>query len=270
MKPLSCASARRRLQAYHDGELGVPEQIAVGAHLEWCDECAATVADLGALRSAFHQIAASRPALAHEQVAVFTSNVVSRLKAEDDASLLTHVRMIFDDMHFIYAGMGAAAAALACVVVLLGMIRFTAKEQPDSLAGIVSVLAIPAECEPGIDLVEGSGCARWVERVQRANEWAEQDAVFSLEEVVTRHGHLANFAMLRAGRRATSEQRQLIEGLLETVSRSRLDSGQPQRLPAAVLLARETVRANKQLDVPLPAKKRAEAGSRRLSRALLS
>lgn len=267
MKPLSCASARRRLQAYHDGELGVPEQIAVSAHLEWCDDCAASVAELGALRSALHQLA-SRPVLAKEQAAVFTSNVVSRLKAEEDASLLTHVRLIFDDMHFIYAGMGAAAAALACVVVLLGMIRFAAKEQPDSLAGIVSVLAIPAECEPGIDLVEGSGCARWVERVQRANEWAEQDAVFSLEEVVTRHGHLANFAMLRAGRRATSEQMQLIEGLLETVSRSRLDSGQPQRLPAAVLVARETVRANKSLDVPLPAKKRAEIRAR--SRSVLA
>ncbi len=86
--------------------------------------------------------------------------------------------------------------------------------------------------------------------------------MFTLEEVVTRHGHLANFAMLRAGRRATSEQMQLIEGLLETVSRSRLDSGQPQRLPAAVLLARETVRANKPLDVPLPAKKRAENPAR--------
>ena len=38
MKVLSCAAARRRLQAYHDDELPVGEQIEVDAHLEWCDE----------------------------------------------------------------------------------------------------------------------------------------------------------------------------------------------------------------------------------------
>jgi hypothetical protein len=58
----------------------------------------------------------------------------------------------------------------------------------------------------------------------------------------------------------------LIEGLLDAVTRSRLESGpQPQTPPAASsmtiwLLARETVRATKPvpaLDVPLPPKKRA-------------
>ena len=51
MKPLSCASARRRLQAFHDRELAVPDQIAVSAHLEWCDQCAATLAEIGEVRS---------------------------------------------------------------------------------------------------------------------------------------------------------------------------------------------------------------------------
>ena len=262
MTPLSCARARRRLQAFHDRELGVSDQIAVSAHLDWCDACANALAELDAVRSALQAFATQRMVVTKEQAAVFNASVVSRLKAEEDASLLTHVRGLFDDMHFIYAGMGAAAAALVCVVILLGMMRFAAEEQPDSLAAIVSVMAIPTECEPGLDLIEGSGCARWVERVQRANVSAEQDAVFTLAEVVTRHGRLTNFAMLRAGRRATIEQVEEIEGLLNVVSRSRLDSGQPQHLPAAVLLARETVRANKPLDVPLPAKKRAALPTR--------
>jgi hypothetical protein len=270
MTPLSCAAARRRLQAFHDRELDVPDQIAVGAHVEWCDECADALAELGAMRSALQHFATRRTVLTNEQASVFNASVVSRLKAEEDASFLTHVRGLFDDMHFVYAGLGAAAAALLCVVILLGMMRFAAKEEPDSLAALVSVMAIPVECEPGLDWIEGSGCARWVERVQRANESAERDAVFTLAEVVTRHGRLTNFAMLRAGRRATIDQLEEIEGLLDVVSRSRLDSGQPQRLPAAFLVARETVRAIKPLDVPLPAKKRAEAGSRRPSRVLFS
>ena len=41
MKPLTCAAARRRLHAFHDGELPVADQIAVEAHIDRCDECAA-------------------------------------------------------------------------------------------------------------------------------------------------------------------------------------------------------------------------------------
>src|SRR5207244_1589287 len=43
MKTLTCASARRRLQAFHDQELAVADQIAVSSHLGWCDGCAETL-----------------------------------------------------------------------------------------------------------------------------------------------------------------------------------------------------------------------------------
>ena len=46
MKPLTCAATRRRLQAFHDRELPFGDQIAVSAHLEWCDRCAAALAEL--------------------------------------------------------------------------------------------------------------------------------------------------------------------------------------------------------------------------------
>ena len=46
MKVLSCAAARRRLQAYHDDELSVGQQIEVDAHLEWCGECTAALEEL--------------------------------------------------------------------------------------------------------------------------------------------------------------------------------------------------------------------------------
>jgi hypothetical protein len=152
---------------------------------------------------------------------------------------------------------------------MLGMMRFATTERPDSLAGIVSMLATPLECEFGNELVEAAVCReRWVERFQRANEAAEQDAVFTLEAVLTTDQHLPNLTGAhRRGRRTAPGQVKLIEGLLDAVSRSRLESGpQPQTAPAAAssmtiwLLARETVRATKPvpaLDVPLPPKKRA-------------
>jgi hypothetical protein len=198
----------------------------------------------------------------HEEAAAFNANVVNRLKAEDDAAFVTTVRGLFDDMHFVYAGLGAAAAALVCMVIVLGMMRFAADERPDSLAAIVSVLATPLECDSVTDLGETLACReRWAERFQRANASAGQDAVFTLEAELTRHGRLPNLPLLRSGRQTASSQVQLIEGLLDVVSRSRLDAAQPV-LPGTaqvlLLVERATVRANKPLDVPLPPKKRAD------------
>jgi len=267
MKPLSCAAARRRLQAFHDGELDVRDQIAVSAHLEWCDPCAGMLVELGEVRSVLQACGVGRSVLTHEEAAAFNANVVNRLKAEEDAALLTRVRGMFDDMHFVYAGLGAVASALVCVVIVLGMMRFAADERPDSLAAIVNVLATPPDCDAVTDLGETLACReRWAERFQRANASAGQDAVFTLEALLTRQNRLPNLPMMRAGRRAATSQLELIEGLLDVVSRSRLDAAQPV-LPATaqvlLLVERATVRANKPpLDVPLPPKKRADTTAR--------
>jgi hypothetical protein len=260
MKPLTCPAARRRLQAFHDRELGIADQIAVGAHLEWCDRCAATLAELRAVGSALRAHAPGRPALAQIDAAVFTESVVSRLKAEENASLVSRVRGMFEDMHLVYAGLGAAAATAVCVVIMLGMMRFATTDRPDSLAAVMNVLATPLECESGNDITDASGCrARWAGRFARANESDEQEAVFALEAMLTRRGRLANLAVLRARRgRATAEELGVIEQLLDVVSRSRLDPALTTRLPTAIwLLEQTTVRASQQpppIDVRLPAK----------------
>jgi hypothetical protein len=130
----------------------------------------------------------------------------------------------------------------------------------------MTMMSTPLACESAADFAEGTGChARWAERFQRANESAEQDAVFTLEAVVTRHGRLASLAVLRSGRHSTADdQVQLIEDLLEAVSRARLDpaadNGRPHTSNMLWLVEHATVRATKPpalVDVPLPPKKRA-------------
>jgi len=269
MKALTCAATRRRLQPFHDRELAFTDQIAVSAHLEWCDRCAASLADMRAVRTTLQALAPGRVPLAQSDAEVFTTTVVSRLKAEDDASLFSRVRAMFEDMRLGYAGLGAAAATAVCVVIMLSMMRFATDERPDSLAAIMNVLATPLECGSGNDLTDTSGCrARWAERFQRANEWAEQDAIFTLEAMVTRHGRLSSLAVLREARHAAAmDQVHLIEGLMAVVSRARLDRSGSLRLPLSSnnmlwLVEHATVRATKQqpaLDVQLPPKKRAAA-----------
>jgi hypothetical protein len=169
---------------------------------------------------------------------------------------------MFEDWHLVYAGVGAAAATAVCIVVMLSMMRFATSERPDSLAAVVSLVAAPLECDFGADLADASSCkARLAARFQRANENAETDAVFALETIVTRQGKLTNFAALRSGRHASASQANLIEGLLDHVSKSRFESVPPPRLPdfsgMVWLVEHATVRANNTkpaLDLPLPPK----------------
>ena len=269
MKPLTCASARRRLQAFHDRELAVADQIAVSSHLAWCDTCAETLAEMAAVGSTLQTLAPGRAVLAQVDMAVFTETVVSRVQAEEDASLFARVREAFDDMHLVYAGFGAAAATAVCAIIVLGMMRFATTDRPDSLAAVMTVLATPLECESGNDITDASGCrARWAERFARANESDEQEAVFALEAVVLQRGHLANLEALRRTRhRASIEELEVIEELLDVVSRSRLDPSLSVRMSKSIWLFEQmTVRASHQtppLDVPLPAKnKRASVAGR--------
>jgi Putative zinc-finger len=271
LKPLTCAAAQQMLQAFHDRELGIPDQIAVGAHVEWCDHCAASLAELRAIGSAVSMLAArhyrSVP-LSHEEAAAFNAAVVNRLKAEQEASFVARLRDMFADIRLVYAGGGAALATIVFVVIMLGMMRFATNERPDSLAAIVSLVATPLECEPGSDTGDASACrARWEARFQRANESAEQESVFALDSAVTHQsGHLANLEVLRAGRRSAVGQARQIEALLDSMTRLRLEGALPlgTPVPASVLwlVERATVRASAvkpPLDVPVPAlKKRAD------------
>jgi hypothetical protein len=251
MTPLSCAATARLLQAYHDEELPVRDQIAVTAHLEWCDACSALLVELEDIGSALAELAHRRRPLTNEEAGVFNQTVVNRLKAEDAASMLSRLRYMFDDVRLVYAGAGAAISCAICVIIMLGMMRFATKdgEKPDSLAAIVTLVSTPLECDPGVNLSDASGChARWEARFRTANESAEQESVFALDAVVThRSGHLADLARLRTGRR-DSAQAQMIEALLDAVSRSRLESAQPSGVPITAsmvwMVEHATVRAN--------------------------
>jgi len=260
VKPLTCASTRRRLQAFHDCELAVPDQIAVSAHLAWCDRCAELLDDLQSVGSMLQALAPGRATLSRDDAGVFTSTVVSRMQAEEDASLFSTIRLMFEDLHLVYAGLGAATATAICLVIMLGMMRFATTDRPDSLAAVMTVLATPLECESGNDITDASGCrARWNERFARANEWDEQEAVFALEAVVMQHGRLANLAVLRRARHASAlGDLQVIEDLLDVVSRSRLDPRLANRLATPIWLYEQTtVRASQQpasIDVRLPAR----------------
>jgi hypothetical protein len=252
MKVMSCASTRRRLPAFHDRELPVGDQIAVGAHLEWCGDCANQYAELRFVRAALRATAPGRLALTREEATGFTAAVVSRLSAEHDQSFLVRVREMFDDMRLGYAGLGAAAATMVCIVIMLGMMRFATTERPDSLAAIVNFLASPGSNANPMSVDGRTNMPRALDATISAGSSAEEDAVFALAAVVTREGRIENLTgeMLRSdGGRAGVDEARVVGNLMDAISRARFEPAQREGLPVAVnmvwLVAHTTVRANK-------------------------
>jgi hypothetical protein len=254
MKDFTCVSARRRLDAYHDQELPVADQIAMDAHFEWCDGCAAALADVRLVRSAVRSMAHVRPPLTADDAASLQAAVVTRVKAEREASFLPRVRRMFDDLHLVYAGLGAAGATIACVIVMLGMMRFATIARPDSLAAMVELLASPGSNDNPV-MIDGRVTLPRVLDGSFSNggRAAEEDTVFALAAVVTREGKIANLELLHGN----EDDAKLVEGLLNAVSRARFEPASVAGLPVAVnmvwLVAHTTVRASSKHTIELPA-----------------
>jgi hypothetical protein len=259
MKVLTCAAARRRLDAYHDEELSISEQIAVTSHLEWCDDCAESLDDLRQLRDVLRRSMPGRMALSVEDDLSLQATVVNRIKAEERLSFGAWLQEAFADMHLVYAGLSAVAAAIACLAVTLGMMRFATNERPDSTAAMVRMFATP-----GSNLYPVSAGPRV--RMPRALDepiWvtpADIDAHYTLSAIVTREGRVGSLEILNStgGRWVPSggAEAKAVEDLLGTVSRARFEpasiliepssmTGLPVAVNVVWIVAHTTVRATK-------------------------
>jgi hypothetical protein len=262
MKVLSCAAARRRLQAYHDDELPVGQQIEVDAHLETCEDCAVVLEELDVLRSALRAATPGRVALTAEEHASFHSSVVSRAGAEQRMSYSTRLRSMFEDMHFVYAGLGAAGATVSCIAIMLSMMNFAAltnpgfNQNPVLIDARILMYAWPAAPNPMPSMLDQgfSGSA------------GADDGAFTLSAVVTREGRLVNLELHPEGGqqpKAGSSEARAVQTMLGAMSQARFEPARVGGLPIAVnmvwLVTHTTVRgteAPKVLPAAPVAKKR--------------
>lgn len=251
MKVLGCAATRRRLQAYHDEELPVASHIEVDAHLEWCDDCAAALAELQELRSALRATTPGRAVLSREDQIAFHASVVNRVGAETTMSWPVRVRAAFEDMHFVYAGLGAAAATVACVTIMLSMMNFAALTSPGFNQNPVVVdarMLMPRVLDQGFDAATG----------------AADDGAFTLSAVVTREGRLVNLELHpEAGHtpEAGSNEARAVQSMLGAMAHARFEPARVAGLPIAVnmvwLVTHTTVRGTTGPTLPaIPAAKK--------------
>jgi hypothetical protein len=197
MNSLSCAEAQRRIQALHDGESPIADQVAAAAHLDQCRDCAAALADLRLIRLALRAARLPGLPLSRDEDLGFLSAVVSRACVEKQLSLRTRIREMFDDLHFVYAGLGATAAAIVCSVILLGMTRLATSESPGSLAAMIRILASPGSNENPVAVGPRVSLPRALDDPFSVLPIHADDAVFALAGVVTREGRARHLELLR-------------------------------------------------------------------------
>ncbi len=141
MMLMSCAAVRRRLAAFYDRELPVPELIAIETHLSECPPCGRELRDLQLVGNALRMLAVPGPA---DDWTGLQPGVISRMRAERDESLPVRTKRLFDDLHLVWIGMASTAATFLCAATVLGMLHLAPQERrQDSLAAVIAVMAAP-------------------------------------------------------------------------------------------------------------------------------
>ncbi len=201
------------------------------------------------------------------------SGVVSRLKAEQDASFWRGARRVLDDTRVVWAATGATAASVVCAFIVQGILLLASQERPDSLSALLTTLASsgtnqnPSTVGGGVRLPRAYSDAVMAAAI--AYQGSSDEAAVTLAAVVTREGTVSNVELLALdeGRRPSEDAGELLS-VLDQASLARFEPARHAGNPVAVnmvwLLARTTVRGDSRrlrsaaawpkpaLSVPLP------------------
>lgn len=189
-----CVDVRDRLEAFHDGELPIDERIAIQNHLGDCGSCSATASELAELGSTLRGLAAS--AAEHQPVETLriSAHVIERLKVEESFSMRAQITEWFQDMHLVWAGLGASVATAICIVGSASVLHAANQERPNSMARAISVLASPGSNDNPLRLNYEMMAPRAV--TDGAIEMSEEDAEYALSAVVSREGDVSGVEMI--------------------------------------------------------------------------
>ena len=241
MKRLSCGTVRRRLSAFHDGELPVEAQVAVEAHLRGCQACTAEAAELRELGDVVRAGSVLAGHLA-DDLGGLEAEIVNRVRVEREESVPAQVSRAFEDMRLGFAAVGSTLATFVSILLIFGILLFGPRsERSDSLAGLMETLSAQSlENDGGMMLPRSSGAGMVADGV-----FSEEDAVLALSAVVTTNGRLKNLEAVLS-EQPTGADRERVLRLLDQVSRARFEparvGGSPVKVNVVWLFAHTTVR----------------------------
>ena len=253
MHVLPCDRVRDDLAAYHDGELPMQERVLIQSHLQECVACRLEAVSLDDLGDALRTMAGAVPGRRDGDSGRITGAVLERIRVENQLSLTTRVRGLFDDMHLVWAGLGASVATLFCVFASAGVLQAASQERPDSLAGIISTI-VAADTSNPMRLAPTVTENRALLDTTEAWQSTGGDAELMLSALVTREGRIQNLEVLEEQARALHVKPEVMLAMVEAASRARFErqSGtQPAAINVVWLVTTTTVKGRPDYDLYL-------------------
>lgn len=190
----SCADVRERLEAFYDGEVPFHERLAIQNHLTECIACSLEADEITTLGVTLRAMASEVSEQAAVQPLRLSAQVVEQLGVEEQLSARSQVVALFQDMHLVWAGIGATVATLICVAGSASVLHAANQERPDSLAGVISLLANPGSNANPLRLNYDMMAPRAV--TDQAIEMSEEDAEYALSAVVSREGRVQGIEVI--------------------------------------------------------------------------
>lgn len=190
----SCADVRGRLEAFYDGEVPFPERLSIQNHLSECVACSLESEEIVSLGSTLRIMAEEVGEHAAVEPLRLTSQVLEQLRVEEQLSARSQVVALFQDMHLVWAGIGATVATLICIIGSASVLHAANQERPDSLAGVIAMLANPGSNANPVRLNYDMEPPRAV--TDPAIEMSEENAEYALSAVVSREGRVQGIEVI--------------------------------------------------------------------------
>jgi len=189
-----CADVLERLEAFHDGELSIDERIAIQNHLGECVSCNLTASEIAALGLGLRDLASQIAEHDPTDPTKVSGRVLERLRVEEAFSIRAQIAEWFQDMHLVWAGLGASMATLICIVGSASVLHAANQERPNSMARTISVLASPGSNDNPLRLDYSMLPPSAVS--DAPFELSEEDAAYALSAVVSREGRVQGVEMI--------------------------------------------------------------------------
>lgn len=183
-----CAEVRERLEAFHDGELTIEERVAIQNHLGECVSCNLAAIEIAEVGSTLRDVAAHIAETDTTDAGLISARVLERVRVEEQFSMRSQLTDWFQDMHLVWAGLGASLATLICVVGSASVLQAASQERPNSMARTISVLASPGSNDNPLrlnyEMMAPSAAT------DASLEVSQQDFEYALSAVVSREGRV--------------------------------------------------------------------------------
>ena len=197
-----------------------------------CPDCAAEAHGLSTVAMALRAAAAQRAsAVDSRELDSLAAGVVGRFRAEQDGSISHTLKSMFEDLHLVWAALGATAATFACLAITVGIFYFSRAERPGSLAALINALsnpgtnAYPMQVDDSTILPRQDVPSQDSGRVAAVPEMTGDEDIM-LDTTITREGRVASMELMNpegpTGKREEGDWK-AVGQVLDSVAQARFE-----------------------------------------------